>query len=49
MEYVGERLAVGQVLSLTSVFPFSNIKKILHPYMPPFISAIALAIQTVVK
>jgi len=34
----------------TSVFHFSTMQKILHPYMPvPFISAIALAIQTVVK
>ena len=50
MQSVVKRVAVAQVLSLTtSVFPFSVIQKILHPYMPSsFISAISLAIQTVV-
>ena len=51
MEYVVKRVTMGKVLSLTtSVFPFSIIQKLFHPHMPsPFISAIALAIQTVVK
>jgi hypothetical protein len=51
MESVVKKVAVGQVLALTtSVFSFSIIQKILHPYFPsPIISAIFLAIHTVVK